>query len=119
MPKDKAVPPAPDPEETAQQTAQPTKRKPAHGKGQLLTGGMPGNKGGPGRPKKVVIEHMARTLEGKKSMAATARILNDPNHPAHAAVWKTALAYTEGLPNKLQDPDGAGLSGVMLVPDLG
>lgn len=116
MPKDQAVSPAAVEEKTPSIT--PT-RTPAHGRGELRTGN-PGNKGGPGRPRSVVVEHFARTLEGKKARAARARILNDHSHPHHVALTRIALAYTEGIPTKSSDPEpGDGTPAVVqLVYDL-
>lgn len=42
---------------TARKTAIP-RRKPRHGRGELLTGGQPGNAGGTGRPPSAIREHL-------------------------------------------------------------
>lgn len=61
--------------QTAVETAtRPALRTPKHGKGALLVGGIPGNRGGPGRPKDELRAQMRADLEaGLDSIRADLR----------------------------------------------
>jgi len=58
-----------------------------HG-GALLSGGMPGNVGGTGRPPDA-WRALCRTLASRTEMVQTAEeVLKDKNHPAWLGAWK-------------------------------
>lgn len=73
----------------------PTKRVPSHGKGKLLTGGMPGNKGGTGRPPDAFKALCQELASGAKTIDNVKTILGDPDHPQFlpALRWATEHGY--------------------------
>ncbi len=71
---------------------------PKHGRGALLTGGSPGNKGGPGRPPKEFSADLREILNSPKVRKAFLAIIEDPEHKQFTALWKSAAAYAYGQP---------------------
>lgn len=93
-----------NPRKTAQKSA-PAKRKPKHGKGMLLTGGMPGNKGGTGRPPKA-FKHFVKELTDDDTVRDRVRtILTDKGTSIKdfKAMAELVWAYAQGKPKQALD----------------
>ncbi len=82
---------------TAGKRAVPSKVRQPHG-GALLTGGVPGNKGGTGRPPNWLKEFCDDLLADKKAKAQVRAIMKDKDHPAYATMWKALADRAAGKP---------------------
>lgn len=85
-----------------------------HG-GALLSGGVPGNKGGTGRPPnwlKDWCDDLLANPEAKKQVEA---ILKDRDHSAYASMWKAVADRAHGKPRESVDVNVKGK--VLLVSD--
>lgn len=119
MPKDQVVSPAATEVKTAPETAKevtkPGRRTPAHGKGELLTGGQPGNKGGPGRPPNQYKIWLESKLNDNRSKGELTKVLHNNLHPAYASVLGKVMVHVIGVPGRAADADPAdGPSAVII-----
>lgn len=101
-------PPIDEAPKTTQKTTKPGKRTPAHGRGKLNTGGTPGNKGGSGRPSTAIKAIWAGQIDRESVHQANQVILDDPNHPAHTALWSKVAIMAYGIPGRQDDADPEG-----------
>ena len=87
-------------EKTPPKTA-PGRRKPKHGKGELLTGGMPGNKGG-GRPRNDEVVPFRTFMQNIRDDPAARTALHeaakDAESKAFGIAWKYATEYDPEKP---------------------
>lgn len=117
-PKTAEIEAAPSPETSAETSAEkknPGRRKPAHGKGELLTGGVPGHKGGGGRPPHAYKAFLENRLQTPRAKGQLTRVLNNNNHPAYSSVLGKILPHVLGIPGRARDADPAdGPSAVIL-----
>ena len=100
---------------TAQDTAPtvPTLYKPSHGIGALLTGGMPGNRGG-GRKPNTLRAALQERAEAPETLASVNAILSNPEHPQFSQVLKISLAWGIGVPTKQEDDQAEEVPYVIL-----
>lgn len=90
---------------TAAKTAAPAKVPQPHG-GALLTGGVPGNKGGTGRPPEWLREWCDDLLASKEAKAQVEAILKDNGHPAYATMWRAVADRAAGKPKERVEHTG-------------
>lgn len=69
----------------------------AHG-GSLLTGGVPGNAGGTGRPPNWLKDWCDELLASEKSKEQVKEILEDKTHSAYHQMWKAVAERAHGKP---------------------
>lgn len=94
---------------------QPSKRTPAHGRGQLLTGGVPGHKGGGGRPPNAYKVWLEESLNHPAAKGQVTKVLRNNLHPAYASVLGKVMVNVLGIPGRSADADPAdGPSAVIL-----
>lgn len=97
----------------------PELRTPAHGKGKLLTGGVPGHKGGGGRPRKDVIEFWKDQLDDPEVQEQIALSMKDRKEPAFVQMIRTGLLYVKGVPRPTPPAPGDAEAAVILNVDMG
>jgi|ERR1035437_1757325 hypothetical protein len=115
MLKDQEVSPAVVPEKLAPKLAQPEKRIPAHGNGELLTGGVPGHKGAGGRPPNQYKIWLESKLNDNRSKGELTKVLHNNLHPAYASVLGKVMVHVIGVPGRAADADpGDGPSAVII-----
>ena len=78
----------PDAPKTAKKTAKPAKIRQPNGKGALYAGGVPGNKGGTGRPPNWLRDYCDELLARPETKEQVEEILDNKNHPAFPTIWK-------------------------------
>jgi len=94
----------------------PAAKRPAlvtqkHG-GALLTGGIPGNKGGPGRPPNEYKKLMAELLNSPEAIDALRTVLRDPENRGYAAVRRLVEERAYG---KVPQAIDASVTGKLLL----
>lgn len=94
--------------------APPEKRTPKHGKGKLLTGGMPGNKGGSGRPP-LAFKAYAQELASDPAVRAA---LKAKACEGDVSALKLIVQYAEGLPVQQLQHSGEIRGGIVLLPTV-
>ena len=77
----------------------------AHG-GALLSGGLPGNRGG-GRTPDAFKRWCADQLAGPDREAAVEKVLRDSSHPAYSAMWKAVADRAYGRPKESVEHSGS------------
>lgn len=85
---------------TARKTAKPAKIPQPNGKGELYSGGVPGNKGGTGRPPNEFVERMRELASSEERLKHVETILDDPNHAQYMAARRYVTEYGYGKPNQ-------------------
>jgi hypothetical protein len=83
---------------TAKKTAKPKPRKipQPNGKGALYAGGVPGNKGGTGRPSLLFKAWCEAILDDPKCRKQVEAILRDKTHAAFAQMFRTVADRAHG-----------------------
>ena len=76
------------------------RRVPKHGRGKLLLHGVPGNKGGPGRPKLEFKAWCAALLDNPTNREQVEQVLGNHAHPAHPTLWKAVADRVHGRPQQ-------------------
>ena len=71
----------------------------AHG-GALLPGGVPGNKGGAGRPPNWLRDWCDDLLAKEENKAEVEAVLGNNKHPAFATMWKAIAERAHGKPDQ-------------------
>ena len=79
-----------------------------HG-GALLTGGVPGHKGGPGRPPLRLVEKLKSIREDPDAQDALHTAAKDTKDPGFTVAWRLATDY---------DPEKPGQKHMHQFPDL-
>ena len=76
------------------------------GRGALLSGGMPGNKGGPGRPRNELKEALAEIRRDPEAQKALAEAAKDPESKGFPVAWRLAERYDPDRPSERLDVTG-------------
>lgn len=85
----------------------------ANGRGALLAGGVPGNKGGTGRPPNWLKDWCEELLADETTKEQVRGILNDKAHPAFKAMWSEVASRAFGKPKESLE-----LSGKLTLEDI-
>lgn len=94
------------PQKTAGKTT-PAKRVPKHGHGALYSGGVPGNKGGTGRPPNWFREFCRDVLADPKVQENVKAQLRARKNPGFGGVLKTIAGYAYGKPEQVHRHEGS------------
>lgn len=80
-------------------TPRPAKIGQHHG-GALYAGGVPGHRGGPGRPPNEFKRQMAALADRGAQVAAARGVLDNPDHPHWLSAWKFVTEQAYGRPSQ-------------------
>ena len=103
---------------TATESPKPPKRVPAHGNGALFVGGVPGNKGGTGRPPNWLREWCDALLADPLAKKQVEEILKDKDHSAFSSMWKAVADRAHGKPKELVEHSGTVTLEALIVESL-
>ena len=92
---------------TAKKRARPALIPQPNGRGALLAGGMPGNKGGSGRPPDE-FKQLCETLTLTAMRQHVQTILTNPDHPHFMRALEWASAHRYGKPQQHMDVTSNG-----------